>query len=128
MITDDLNMGVCTSPKPLEQHSGSTPSKGSQRCISIHADGDEACSAFLEAAQGPAHAVDPLYIHKTSMQAPQGSCGVVYDAVMELHIREGKGSRCQLLLTVPLCFPTRASNKLFRCFAIAGLLYCSFAS
>jgi hypothetical protein len=102
MNTDDLNMGVCTSPKPQKQHSGSTPSKGSQRCISIHAAGDDASSGFLEPGKGQAHAVEPICTQSTNMQAPQGSCGVVYDAVMELHIREGKGSRCQLLLTVPL--------------------------
>jgi hypothetical protein len=108
MSAFDLNMRVQMSPELQEQHSSSTPSKGSQRCISIHADVDDASSGFVEPAQGEVHATDPLCIQSTSMQASHGSCGVVYDAVMELHIREGEGLRCRLMLRIAPYFHKHA--------------------
>jgi hypothetical protein len=103
MSADSLHMRVHSSTEPQEQHSDSTASKGSQRCISIHADVDDAAFGVPESLQGQAHASGPLSIQSTSMLASEGSCGVVYDAVMELHMREGEGSRCWLRRRTAFC-------------------------
>jgi hypothetical protein len=76
--------------KHEEQHSSSAPSKGSQRCISIHADVDDATSILP--GPGQAYASADHDSQSNSVAASKGCCGVVYDAVMELHMREGEGS------------------------------------
>jgi hypothetical protein len=73
-------------------------SKGSQRCISIRADVDDASSGLPELDQAQAHAV--AVNQDSNMPASKDSCGVVYDAVMELHMREGEGSCCCLLVVL----------------------------
>ncbi|KAF6252538.1 hypothetical protein COO60DRAFT_516835 [Scenedesmus sp. NREL 46B-D3] len=88
MSADTCDVRVQSSPEPQERHSSSPPCKGSQRCISIHANVDAASSGLMELVHGQVHATSHGISQNISMRAPQGSCGVVYDAVMELHIRE----------------------------------------
>lgn len=110
MSADTCDVRVQSSPEPQERHSSSPPCKGSQRCISIHANVDAASSGLMELVHGQVHATSHGISQNISMRAPQGSCGVVYDAVMELHIREGEGSHCTHFHVLPASCLERATQ------------------
>jgi hypothetical protein len=88
MGTENKATHVPSSLEPQEHPNSSAPSKDTQRSNSMQADVSGASSDLPKLASTDANVASSS--QQATMAPAKVSCGVVNDAVMELHMREGE--------------------------------------